>query len=76
MGSARPEARCSDIKTLRLSAVVARWNSDITEGHLSGVLRTCISQGLDKDQVSVFYVPGAFELALGCLLYTSPSPRD
>ena len=65
MGSARPEARRSDIKTLRLSAVVARWNSDITGGLLSGALRTCISQGLDKDQVSVFYVPGAFELALG-----------
>ena len=65
MGSARPEARCFDIKTLRLSAVVARWNSDITEGLLSGALRTLISQGFDKDQVSVFYVPGAFELALG-----------
>ena len=65
MGSARPEARRADIKTLRLSAVVARWNSDITGGLLSGALRTCMSQGLDKDQVSVFYVPGAFELALG-----------
>ena len=65
MGSARPGARRFDIKTLRLSAVVARWNSDITEGLLSGALRACISQGLDEEQLSIFYVPGSFELALG-----------
>ncbi|MAH73717.1 MAG: 6,7-dimethyl-8-ribityllumazine synthase [Cellvibrionales bacterium TMED49] len=65
MGSARPEARRLDIKTPRLSVVVARWNTDITEGLLSGVFRACYSQGVDHDRLSIFHVPGAFELALG-----------
>lgn len=44
--------------------VVSRWNAEITEPLLHGALRALARQGVDEGQVSVYRVPGAFELPL------------
>ncbi len=44
--------------------VVSRWNTEITEPLLHGALRALARQGVADKQVSVYRVPGAFELPL------------
>lgn len=44
--------------------VVSRWNSNITELLLEGALRALTRQGVSEEKISVYRVPGAFELPL------------
>ncbi len=47
---------------LRLSIVVSRFNSDITERLLDGALACIEEHGGARDDVEVIHVPGAWEL--------------
>lgn len=47
---------------LRVCVVVARWNSFITEKLLDGALRGLKERGLVREDVTVAWVPGAFEI--------------
>lgn len=51
---------------LRIGIVVSRSNEFITRQLLAGVLDGLRRHGVDKDAVTVVYVPGAFELPLVC----------
>ena len=51
-----------DASGLRFAIVVARFNHDITSALLDGAVRALADAGAADDDVSVWWVPGAFEL--------------
>ncbi len=51
-----------DASGLRVGIAVARFNRDITEQLLDGAVRALRDAGAADDAVSVWWVPGAFEL--------------
>jgi 6,7-dimethyl-8-ribityllumazine synthase len=56
--------------------VVSEWNSEITNSLLDSTIKTLISNGADKDNIVVKYVPGSFELVLGAQLLAENSDLD
>ena len=50
----------------RIAVAVARWNEFITERLLSGALDMLRLSGVADDDVTVVWVPGAFELPTVC----------
>lgn len=50
----------------RVGIAVARFNEVVTEKLLAGALATCREQGVADDDVTVAWVPGAFELPTAC----------
>lgn len=47
---------------LRFAVVVSRWNEFLTSKLLSGALDALGQHGAEQDAISVFEVPGAFEI--------------
>ena len=50
----------------RVGVAVARFNEVVTERLLDGALETLRAQGVADDDVTVAWVPGAFELTSAC----------
>jgi 6,7-dimethyl-8-ribityllumazine synthase len=50
----------------RFAVVAARFNSEIVDALLAGAVKALQGAGAKADQISVFRVPGAFELPLSC----------
>ena len=50
----------------RFGIVVSEWNSDITENLFQGAFDTFISEGVLKENIIRWNVPGSFELVFGC----------
>jgi 6,7-dimethyl-8-ribityllumazine synthase len=50
----------------RFGIVVSEWNSDITENLYQGALDTLIAEGVIKENIVRWSVPGSFELIFGC----------
>jgi len=48
----------------RFAVVVTRFNEFITNKLLSGCLDTLIRHGVDRDNIDIAWVPGAFEMPL------------
>lgn len=46
--------------------VVARFNSFVVEPLLQGAIDTLVRHGVEKQQITVVRVPGAYELPLAC----------
>lgn len=61
---------------LRIGIVVSRWNEFITRQLLAGALDGLRRHGVDKDAVTVVYVPGSFELPLACRKLAEPGNID
>lgn len=55
-----------DAKHLRIGLVVAEWNSQITEKLKEGALNTLKTCGLAENNITIWRVPGSFELTYGC----------
>ncbi|MEM0951068.1 MAG: 6,7-dimethyl-8-ribityllumazine synthase [Cyanobacteria bacterium P01_H01_bin.74] len=51
---------------LNIAVVVSRFNHFITKALLDGALQTLTALGVKEHNVSVIWVPGAFELPLAC----------
>ena len=49
----------------KIGIVVSEWNDQITEALLEGALKTLSENGVQDKNLTVKYVPGAFELPLG-----------
>ncbi len=62
MGSYTAFEGALDAKGLRFGIVVARFNQEITGGLLEGAVRALQRAGAEDADVSVWWVPGAFEL--------------
>lgn len=52
--------------TARVGIAVARFNEVITERLLAGALATLREHGVRDDDITVLWVPGAFELPMAC----------
>ncbi|MEL7045672.1 MAG: 6,7-dimethyl-8-ribityllumazine synthase [Pseudomonadota bacterium] len=50
----------------RYALVVGRWNSFVVEHLLDGAVDTLRRHGVADEQMTVFRVPGAFEIPLAC----------
>jgi 6,7-dimethyl-8-ribityllumazine synthase len=55
-----------DAKGLSFAVVAARWNRDVTDRLLDGALDELRRAGARDEDVTVVYVPGAFELVSAC----------
>ena len=64
MSEFRPVEGSFDAGDARFAIVVARWNSEITEGLLKGAIRALGRHGVPENEITVVRVPGAFELPL------------
>ena len=62
MGTFAAHEGALDAAGLRFGIVVARFNIEITQGLLDGALVALERAGAADDAVSVWWVPGAFEL--------------
>lgn len=46
----------------KIGIVVSEWNSEVTDGLLEGALHTLVECGVSKQNITVYKVPGSFEL--------------
>ncbi|SDR66911.1 6,7-dimethyl-8-ribityllumazine synthase [Christiangramia echinicola] len=53
-------------KDFRFGIVVSEWNDEITEGLFQGAFDAWIDNGLQKENIVRWNVPGSFELIYGC----------
>jgi len=53
-----------DATGMRLAVVAGRFNAHVTERLVAGALDALVDLGLEKDDVPVYWVPGAFEIPL------------
>lgn len=51
---------------VKIAIVVSRFNAFVTEKLLDGALQTLLAQGVADNDITVAWVPGAFELPLVC----------
>lgn len=52
-------------KGMKIGLVVSEWNSDITLNLLKGAKNTLLKLGAEEKDLTINFVPGAFELPLG-----------
>ena len=52
----------------KVGIVVSEWNDNITMNLLKGAKDTLLSNGVAEENIHVYFVPGTFELPLGCQL--------
>lgn len=57
-----PTGNLPKIENIRVAIVQAEWNGHITGALTRGALDLFIKEGIAKEDVDVFYVPGAVEL--------------
>jgi 6,7-dimethyl-8-ribityllumazine synthase len=50
----------------KIGIVVSEWNEDITLNLLKGAEQALVDNKVNPDNITVKFVPGAFELPLGC----------
>jgi 6,7-dimethyl-8-ribityllumazine synthase len=52
----------------KVGLVVSEWNPNITFNLLTGAKETLLANGVKPENIHVYFVPGTFELPLGCQL--------
>ncbi|MFZ3273795.1 MAG: 6,7-dimethyl-8-ribityllumazine synthase [Lutibacter sp.] len=55
-----------NLKNFRFGIVVSEWNADITENLYLGAEQTLLENGIPKENILRWNVPGSFELIFGC----------
>lgn len=53
-------------KPYRFGIVVSEWNSEITENLQKGAFETLLDCGALAENITIYKVPGSFELIFGC----------
>ena len=56
----------ADIKGRKIAIVATRWNSFIVDNLLAGALAHLTANGIEENNISIVYCPGAFEIPLVC----------
>jgi 6,7-dimethyl-8-ribityllumazine synthase len=54
-----------DFSETRIGIVVSEWNNEITEKLFNGALERLLAEGVKKEHIFRFDVPGSYELSLG-----------
>ena len=52
----------------KIGIVVSEWNPQVTEALKDGAVDFLLEQGVLKNNFSIHYVPGSFELPLGAAM--------
>ena len=60
------KATIPNSKNFRFGIVVSEWNPDITENLYLGAEKTLLENGIPKENILRWNVPGSFELIFGC----------
>ncbi|MDX2361745.1 MAG: 6,7-dimethyl-8-ribityllumazine synthase [Crocinitomicaceae bacterium] len=60
----------------KIGIVVSEWNDSITSNLLKGAIQALTDNGVKEENIDVRYVPGAFELPLGCQLMCENTDVD
>ncbi|WP_457616093.1 6,7-dimethyl-8-ribityllumazine synthase [Lutibacter sp.] len=60
------KATIPNAKNFRFGIVVSEWNPEITENLYLGASQTLIENGVQKENIVRWNVPGSFELIYGC----------
>lgn len=63
-------------KEMSFGIVVAEWNSQITGALLDGAIATLKSAGCEEANITVKWVPGTFELAMGAQFFAEYTNVD
>lgn len=50
----------------KVGIVVSEWNENVTLNLLQGAKETLLVNGVKEEDIHVYFVPGTFELPLGC----------
>tara|TARA_B100000287_G_C20340551_1_gene665624 strand:- start:103 stop:582 length:480 start_codon:yes stop_codon:yes gene_type:complete len=59
---------------LSIAIVISEWNSIITDNLYNGAKETLIECGINKDDISTYYVPGSYELIFGAKIAARKDP--
>jgi 6,7-dimethyl-8-ribityllumazine synthase len=60
----------------KIGIVVSEWNDQITFNLLKGAEEALLSNGVKKENISISFVPGAFELPLGAQFMCAQADID
>jgi len=60
----------------KIGIVVSEWNDSITNALLFGAKTALLENGVKEENIMVRYVPGTFELPLGCQLLLDNTDID
>ncbi len=52
----------SEGKGYRIAIISSRFNEEITGGLIEGAVKSFTGNGVNKDDITLYYVPGAFEI--------------
>ncbi|MBI2259036.1 MAG: 6,7-dimethyl-8-ribityllumazine synthase [Flavobacteriia bacterium] len=61
---------------VKVGIVVSEWNGDITEKLFQGAYTTLLENGVSKNNIFIYKVPGAFELPLACKMLINKNTID
>ena len=65
-----------EAKGMKVGIVVADWNQDITFALRDGAVETLLKHGVEEQDITVDYVPGAFELTAGAKAFAQTGKFD
>ncbi|MCX7877729.1 MAG: 6,7-dimethyl-8-ribityllumazine synthase [Ignavibacteria bacterium] len=51
-------------KKIKIAIAVSKFNEEVTSGLLKGAMNYLEQSGIEKNQIKIFYVPGAFEIPI------------
>jgi len=65
-----------DASKMVFGIVVSEWNKQITKGLLNGAHNTLLKHGVKEENITINFVPGAFELPLGAQILFEKTTID
>ena len=65
-----------DASGMKFGIVVSEWNANITKVLLEGAYNTLEKHGVKEENISVFWVPGSFELTFGAKMLVEKAGVD
>lgn len=60
----------------KVGIVVSEWNSSITDALMIGAKKALLENNVKEENILIHYVPGTFELPLGCQLILDNTDVD
>ncbi len=60
----------------KVGIVVSEWNDSITSNLLAGAKKALLENGVPEENILIRWVPGAFELPLGCQMMLDNTDVD
>jgi 6,7-dimethyl-8-ribityllumazine synthase len=62
--------------TMRFGIIVSEWNNEITFALRDGAIKSLLNSGAKEEEISIDYVPGAFELTAGAKAFAETGKFD